>query len=78
MNRFHISGTDEIRKGETTDIYFVRTEEILRAKGLDTTSVLAEVTTASLPRAWPWAVISGIEEEAYLLEGKPVNVDAMQ
>ncbi len=77
MKYFHIASEEEIKRGETTDIYFVRTEEILRAKGLDGVRVTAEVTTGALPEGWPWAVLCGLEEAAHLLEGYPVDVDAI-
>jgi len=77
MSIFHTASDEEIKRGETTDIYFVRTEKILKAKRLDKISVVADVTTSGLPKNWPWAVICGIEEEAKLLEGIPVNVYAM-
>ena len=77
VGQFHIASDEEIKRGQTTDIYFIRTEEILRAKGLDKVRVTAEVTTGDLPDGWPWAVLCGQEEAAHLLEGCPVNVDAM-
>ena len=77
MSIFHTASDEEIKRGETTDIYFVRTEKILKAKRLDKISVVADVTTSGLPKNWPWAVICGIEEEAKLFEGIPVNVYAM-
>jgi nicotinate phosphoribosyltransferase len=73
---FHTATDAEIKRGDTTDVYFVRTEQVLEAKGLATTKVLAEITTGALPLDWPWAVISGVEEQVRLLEGKPVDVDA--
>lgn len=77
MRLFHVASDEEIKKGLTTDIYFVRTEKILKAKGLDKVEVLAEVTPGKLPKNWPWAVLCGIEEEAHLFEGYPVTVHAM-
>ncbi len=77
MEYFHIASEEEIKRGETTDIYFVRTEEILRAKGLEGVRVTAEVTTGPLPEGWPWAVLCGLEDAAHLLEGYPVDVDAI-
>ncbi|UCH02807.1 MAG: nicotinate phosphoribosyltransferase, partial [Candidatus Bathyarchaeota archaeon] len=77
MPRFHIASDEAIKRGNTTDIYFIRTEEIIRAKRLDSTTVLAEVTVGALPRNCSWAVLTGIEEEAHLLNGLPVDVDAM-
>jgi nicotinate phosphoribosyltransferase len=77
LSRFYTASDEEIKEGKTTDIYFIRTEEILRAKGLDTVRVLAEITASSLPRNWSWAVITGIEEEVHLLKGLHIDVNAM-
>lgn len=77
MNRFYTASDEEIKKGETTDIYFVRTKQILDAKKLSHTKVVVEVTAGELPRGWPWGVLCGIEEEAHLFEGYPVNVYSM-
>ena len=41
--RFYSAEHDEIRCGLTTDIYFVRTREILDKLGLAKTSVVAEI-----------------------------------
>jgi len=73
---FHIATEDEIKKGVVTDVYFQRTEEILKKKGIDQ-QVVAEVTMKDAPSGWIWGVLAGIEEAAYLLEGLPVNVYAM-
>ena len=74
MRLFHIATDEEIRGGETTDIYFRRTMQVLRAKGLDRVRVVAEITSHSLPRGWPWGILCGVEEAARLLEGREVNV----
>lgn len=76
MDRFHISSEDEIKSGETTDIYFKRAREILQAENLTEKKVLAEVTASSLPNGWPWAVLVGLDEVAALFEDVPVNVRA--
>lgn len=73
---FHIATEDEIKKGVVTDVYFQRTEEILKKKGIDQ-QVVAEVTMKDTPPGWIWGVLAGIEEAACLLEGLPVNVYAM-
>jgi len=39
--------------------------------------VVAEVTPGELPEEWPWGILCGIEEEAHLFEGCPVDVYAM-
>ncbi|RJS86026.1 nicotinate phosphoribosyltransferase [Candidatus Bathyarchaeota archaeon] len=77
MRLFHYADDHEIKSGKTTDIYFVRTKQILEAKGLGGIRVLAEITPGALPENWPWGVLSGIEEAAHLLEGCPVNVYSM-
>jgi len=77
VNSFYYATEDEIRRGETTDVYFERTEKILRAKGLDGVRVVAEVTAGGLPENWTWAVLTGVEEVAALMRGVRVNVYSM-
>ncbi|UCE16188.1 MAG: nicotinate phosphoribosyltransferase, partial [Candidatus Bathyarchaeota archaeon] len=77
MRQFHCASDEEIKKGETTDVYFARTKQILEAKKLDKLRVVAEVTFGKLPRGWPWGILCGIEEVARLFEGCPVDVYSM-
>lgn len=77
MRKFYYADDEEIKSGETTDIYFVRTKEILEAKGLTDVHVVAEVTSGRLPEDWVWGVLCGVEEVANLLEGLPVDVYSM-
>ena len=77
LPQFHIASSEEIRKARTTDVYFVRTQGILKAKRLDRRVGLAEFTVDELPRGWPWAVFCGLEEVAALLEGVPVDLNAL-
>ncbi len=77
MKLFHIASDEDIKMGETTDVYFRRTRQILEAKGLHRKSVVAEVTCNGLPAGWPWGVLCGIEEVARLFEGRKVNVYSM-
>ena len=77
MRLFHCASDAEIKRGETTDIYFVRTEQVIKAKGLDGTRVVADVTPGILPHGWSWGILCGIEEEARLLEGLSLDVYAM-
>jgi nicotinate phosphoribosyltransferase len=77
MRKFNVASDEEIKSGGTTDIYFVRTSQVLRAKGLDGTRVVAEVTTGGLPERWPWGVLCGLDEVAALFEGCPVDVYAL-
>ncbi len=78
MRDFYIAHEEDIRAGKTTDVYFIRTQKILREKGIRK-KVFADVSTTSLPHGWKWGGVlaGGIEEVAKLLEGLPVNVYAM-
>jgi len=77
MRLFHFATDEEIKRGETTDIYFLRTKQVIEAKKLDKVRALAEVTPGRLPSGWPWGILCGIEEEAHLFEGYNVDVYAM-
>jgi len=72
---FHIADPKDIKEGRTTDVYFARTVEILKKKGVDK-RVRAEFFAKKLPQNWPWAVLAGIEEVAHLMKGKRVNIRA--
>jgi nicotinate phosphoribosyltransferase len=74
MGRFHLSSDEEIKNGKTTDVYFMRTKEILSLKGVGEVNVVMEASAGALPNSWPWAVLCGIDEIAYLFEGLPVNI----
>jgi len=77
VSRFHIATEEEIKAGRTTDVYFVRTRKILKARGKDRVRVAAEVTTGRLPDGMEWGVLCGVEEVARLFEGVPVDVYSM-
>ncbi|MBO3803600.1 MAG: nicotinate phosphoribosyltransferase [Candidatus Brockarchaeota archaeon] len=77
MGLFHVATDEEIKRGETTDVYFYRTRQIIEAKKMDGIRALAEVTLGRLPNGWPWGILCGIEEVARLFEGCPVDVYAM-
>ncbi len=74
MARFETVSDDTIRKGECTDIYFVRTEETLKRENINP-FVTMEVTAAALPDNW--AIFCGLSDVMTLLEGLPVTVDAL-
>ncbi len=74
--RFYIATDKEIYDGEVTDIYFVRTRKILRAKKLRK-KVRIELHVNKLPRGYEWAVFAGLEEALKLLEDKPFTVYAL-
>jgi nicotinate phosphoribosyltransferase len=74
---FHVASGPEIKAGEVSDVYFERTVQILKAKGI-TKRVKAEIRLKSFPQPdWSFGVLAGIEEAAALLEGLPVDVTAM-
>ncbi len=74
---FHVASEPEIKAGEVSDVYFERTVQILKAKGI-TKRVKAEIRLKSFPQPdWTFGVLAGIEEAAALLEGLPVDVAAM-
>ncbi len=77
MHLFHVASEEEIKQAETTDIYFVRTKQILKTKRLGKTRVIAEVTCGHLPENWPWAILCGVEELAHLFKDLPVDVYSM-
>lgn len=71
-NRLFYSAThDEIAQGLTTDIYFVKTMEILKAKGLDDTIVCAEIFGRKD------GIFYGLDEALNLLKGKDISVWAL-
>lgn len=61
----------EILAGETTDVYFIRTLEILRSLGLDQTPVTAEIFGRAA------GVFCGVEEALNYLQDLPVEVEAL-
>jgi nicotinate phosphoribosyltransferase len=74
MGRFATVEDETIGRGECTDIYFLRTEEVLRRSGRNPV-IAMEVTAAELPMEW--AVFCGLDDVLSLLEGIPLTVDAM-
>lgn len=69
----HTASSQQIREGLVTDVYFERTEKILRAKGINK-EVRAEFMAKGFPSSWPWAVFAGAEECIDLLKDLPVDV----
>jgi len=72
-----IPGPEEIRRGETTDVYFRRTMEVLRKTGQDRVRVCAEVAVKRFPAGYDFAVLAGMEEMLPLLAGRAVDAVAM-
>ncbi len=73
---FYTLTEEEIRQGKVTDIYFVRTKQILDKKKIKR-RVAAEAFTKSLPRNWEWGVFCGLEEVLDLLSTHDVTVRAL-
>ncbi|WP_027340073.1 nicotinate phosphoribosyltransferase [Halonatronum saccharophilum] len=63
---------EEIEYGATTDIYFIKTREILKELGLEKTKVVAEVFAGSK------GVLAGVDEALNLLRKKDVKVWALE
>ena len=61
----------EIRQGWTTDIYFIKTREILRALGLQDTPVVAEVFAGRT------GILAGVAEVKNLLAGTGTEIWAL-
>ncbi len=72
--RFHIASEKEIKEGKTTDVYFLRTKEILERMNV-TKKVWAEFTVSNPP--YDWVVFAGLDEVLHLMEGKNVNIYAL-
>ena len=64
---FHLATEEEILKGRVTDIYFLRAEQILKAKKIRR-QVKAEFVVKKFPHNWPWGVFAGLEAAANLLK----------
>ncbi|MEM0101245.1 MAG: nicotinate phosphoribosyltransferase, partial [Candidatus Methanomethyliaceae archaeon] len=76
MRKFHIATDEEIKSGLTSDIYYIRTKEIIEKKNMNK-NVVAEITVGKLPRNWEWGVLCGIEELVNLYENVPVDLYAI-
>ncbi len=74
-DRFDVVSEDAIRDGTATDAYFLRTEATLEAAGKNP-HVVAEVTADQFPTG-EFELLSGVKDAASLLEGLPIDVDAM-
>jgi nicotinate phosphoribosyltransferase len=72
-----IPSQEEIRRGETTDVYFVRTMEVLKKLGKEKVRVKAEGYVKQFPDAYEHAVLAGMDEMLSLLSGRNVDVQAM-
>ncbi|MBN1101931.1 MAG: nicotinate phosphoribosyltransferase [Deltaproteobacteria bacterium] len=73
----HIATVEQIKKGLVTDVYFERTRQILKAKGIDR-EVRAEFMAKRLPTDWSWAVLAGVAECIALIRDLPVDFRIMK
>jgi nicotinate phosphoribosyltransferase len=69
---------DEILRGDTTDVYFRRTMEVLRASGRERTRVAAEGIVKRFPHDYAYGVFSGRDEMLSLFSGREVDIDALE
>lgn len=74
---FQIATEEEILKGETADVYFLRALKILKEKKINP-YVTLEVSTKSLPKNWDYGVFAGLEEATALLKNFPLDLWAME
>ena len=70
MGMFDTVSDDTIVKGGCTDIYFVRTEEVLQKEQINPL-VSMEVTAAAVPNTW--GIFCGLSDVLALLSGGPVD-----
>lgn len=76
--RIYVADQMRIKDGTATDVYFLRTRDILELANAEGVRVVAEAHSYKLPNSWSWAVFTGVEEAAWLLEGVDVNVYSME
>jgi nicotinate phosphoribosyltransferase len=71
--KFSLATEEEILAGETTDIYFDRTLQVLNSDpAIREIEVVAEITVSSLKH--DWAVLAGMNDAVSLLEGKNIDL----
>jgi nicotinate phosphoribosyltransferase len=66
----------EILEGKTTDIYFQRTEEILK-KEKRNPEVTAEIWLKKLPEDYKWAIFTGLSEAIELFRNKKIDIKGL-
>ena len=76
MTEFDIVSPEAIAAGDATDAYFDRTVEALAGADKNP-DVVAEVTASQFPTG-DWGLFAGLPDAAGLLEGRPVDVDALR
>jgi nicotinate phosphoribosyltransferase len=74
--RFNTASEEEIRNADVADVYFHRTMEVLRARGLEDTPVHVEVAYKTSNED-KWFVVAGLDEVAALLKGTGTEARAV-
>src|SRR5215210_1846239 len=74
--RFNTASEEEIRNAAVADVYFHRTMEVLRARGLEDTPVHMEVAYKTSNQD-DWFVVAGLDEVAALLKNFDVEGQAV-
>jgi nicotinate phosphoribosyltransferase len=75
MTRFDIVPPERIAAGDATDAYFERTVETLEHADRNP-ELVAEVTADQFPTG-TFELLAGVKDAAHLLEGVPVDADAL-
>jgi nicotinate phosphoribosyltransferase len=73
-----IPSWEEIRRGDTTDVYFRRTMEVLRRVGKDRVPVKAEGFVKRFPEGYEYGILAGMDEMLSLFSGREVDIRAME
>ncbi|MGE5173719.1 MAG: nicotinate phosphoribosyltransferase [Betaproteobacteria bacterium] len=73
---FLTADPQEIVDGKITDVYFERALAILKARNVNPV-VKAEFIAKSLPKNWPWALLTGVGEAMELMQHLKIKVRAM-
>ena len=73
---FFTASDDQIQAGSVTDVYFLRTKQVLESRGLNK-HVRVEIVAKGLPGGYEWAVLAGVEDALRLLDGCPVSVEGL-
>ena len=71
-----IASPEEIAEGKVTDVYFIRTRQILNARGIHE-NVRVEIMVKSFPENCQWALFAGLDEVLEIMEGHPVTIRAL-
>ena len=72
--KVYIFNVDDIKRELATDIYFVRSREILDKYGLCDTLVRYELHCYGLPKGYKWAVYTGLEEVLAILKDRNITI----